>query len=95
MAWTTPRTWVAGELITESVLNTHIKDNLTFLKTSIDDNGKIVALSSAYLQDLSGTNLTGVAKLASNNSFTAGTHDFSAGSGTRVLLPVGTDKWAT
>src|SRR5262245_10519475 len=31
MAWTTPRTWVAGELATASMLNTHLRDNLNFL----------------------------------------------------------------
>ena len=29
MAWTTPRTWVAGEVITASLLNTHLRDNLS------------------------------------------------------------------
>jgi hypothetical protein len=28
MAWTTPRTWVTGELVTAALLNAHIKDNL-------------------------------------------------------------------
>lgn len=28
MAWTTPRTWVSGELVTASMLNTHIRDNM-------------------------------------------------------------------
>lgn len=28
MAWTTPRTWVAGEKPSASTLNTHIRDNL-------------------------------------------------------------------
>lgn len=27
MAWTTPRTWVTGELVTASIMNTHIRDN--------------------------------------------------------------------
>ena len=31
MAWTTPRTWVAGELVTASIMNTHVRDNLTAL----------------------------------------------------------------
>lgn len=34
MAWTTPRTWVAGELVTASMLNTHIRDNLNALAPS-------------------------------------------------------------
>lgn len=35
MAWTTPRTWVAGETVTASVLNTHVRDNLTALRSSL------------------------------------------------------------
>lgn len=31
MAFTTPRTWVTGELITASIMNTHIRDNLLYL----------------------------------------------------------------
>lgn len=28
MAWTAPRTWVAGEVVTAALLNTHLRDNL-------------------------------------------------------------------
>ena len=28
MAWTTPRTWVTSEVVTASLLNTHVRDNL-------------------------------------------------------------------
>lgn len=28
MAWTSPRTWVAGETVTAAILNTHVRDNL-------------------------------------------------------------------
>src|SRR4051812_49056204 len=31
MAWTPPRTWIAGEVVTESLLNTHLRDNLLAL----------------------------------------------------------------
>ena len=33
MAWTTPRTWVAGETVTAALLNTHLRDNLNALTT--------------------------------------------------------------
>lgn len=36
----------------------------------IDSTGKIPALSSTYIASLDGTNLTGIAKLASDNTFT-------------------------
>jgi hypothetical protein len=32
MAWTSPRTWVAGEVVTAALMNTHIRDNLTELR---------------------------------------------------------------
>ena len=32
MAWTTPRTWVASELVTATLLNAHLRDNLNALK---------------------------------------------------------------
>lgn len=33
MAWTTPRTWTTSELVTASILNTHVRDNL--LETAV------------------------------------------------------------
>ena len=32
MAWTAPRTWVAGEIVTAALMNTHIRDNERYLK---------------------------------------------------------------
>ena len=32
MAFTTPRTWVAGEIVTAALMNTHIRDNERYLK---------------------------------------------------------------
>lgn len=32
MAWTTPRTWVAEELVTATMMNTHVRDNLNALR---------------------------------------------------------------
>jgi hypothetical protein len=37
--WTTPRTWVRGEIATESLLNTHVRDNLLHLKESQNTSG--------------------------------------------------------
>jgi len=31
MAWTTPRTWVAGELVTATMLNAQVRDNENFI----------------------------------------------------------------
>lgn len=34
MAWTTPRTWTDGEVVTASIMNTHIRDNLLELRAA-------------------------------------------------------------
>lgn len=34
--WTAPRTWNVGEVVTESHLNTHLRDNLEYLKQRDD-----------------------------------------------------------
>ena len=34
MAWTTPRTWAAGEFVTETIMNAHIRDQLNYLNDS-------------------------------------------------------------
>lgn len=33
MAWTAPRTWVTGEIVTAAIMNTHVRDNLLHIKT--------------------------------------------------------------
>ena len=33
MAWTSPRTWVANEVVTAALMNTHVRDNLSALST--------------------------------------------------------------
>src|SRR3972149_10867450 len=48
MAWTPPRTWVAGELVTASMNNTHIRDNFNLLKPYHDDEGQVKALLKGF-----------------------------------------------
>lgn len=43
MAWTTPRTWVASELVTATLLNTHLRDNLNALKSPPADRAADLA----------------------------------------------------
>lgn len=33
MGWNAPRTWVADEIVSASTLNTHLRDNLSYLKS--------------------------------------------------------------
>lgn len=32
MGWTSPRDWVTDEIVTEAMMDTHVKDNLNYLK---------------------------------------------------------------
>lgn len=95
MAWTSPKTWVSGELVTDEDMNAQLRDNLLILKTSIDNNGKIVALSSTYFASLDGSALTGLLRTGVGNDITAGKQNFNGGATTRLVIPVGADKWAT
>ena len=62
-AWTTPRTWTTGELITAAIMNTHIRDNLNVLKAPPSDNYEVNEVSdytttSTSFIDVDGTNLS-------------------------------------
>ena len=48
MAWTAPRTWAAGEVVTAALLNTHVRDDL--LETApakVTTKGDLVAATGA------------------------------------------------
>jgi|SRR5215471_2277172 len=48
MVWTTPTPRTTGELITASIWNTDLKDNLVLLKTSIANDGTIDATGGIF-----------------------------------------------
>lgn len=68
MAWTTPRTWVAGEIVTAALMNVHVRDNLDDLNdrmdlavqevqeevTTLDGNGSIAFSTEATTIVLNG-----------------------------------------
>ena len=61
MAWTSPRTWVAAEVITAALFNTHIRDNLLALSghghsgVAGDGATALASLSTVDLADQSGS----------------------------------------
>jgi len=95
LAWVTPRTWSSGELVAATHMNEQVRDNQTVLKAALTDAGKIVALTADYIDDLDGSELVGVAKTSISTDYTDGTHNFNGGTGTRLVVPTGTNKWAT
>ena len=52
MAWTIPTARTTGELITASIWNTDLKDNLLLLKTSIADDGRVNGEIRAYRENV-------------------------------------------
>ncbi len=41
MAWTSPRTWTTGELVTAAIMNTHVRDNLNALFSPPSDSSTL------------------------------------------------------
>lgn len=89
MAWTAPRTWVNGEIETDTIFNAHVRDNLKYLKgqagTVVIEDAITVAGSMAATGALSGTTgtFTGIVT-ATVGGNTQGI--FSALSGNSTLL---------
>ena len=65
MAWTTPRSWSAGELVTASIMNTHIRDNENELR-----GGGIAIASQAALDFLYASSASQLARLAKGGAGT-------------------------
>jgi hypothetical protein len=54
MAWTTPRTWVSGELVTAAIMNSAVRDDLNILKTPINNSGELEFTDATELTIASG-----------------------------------------
>lgn len=61
--YTTPRTWTAAELVTASIMNTHVRDNLDYLKARpvarfADLDGTVASTTSTSFVDLTGASVS-------------------------------------
>ena len=61
--YTTPRTWTAAELVTASIMNTHVRDNLDYLKARpvarfADLDGTIASTTSTSFVDITGASVS-------------------------------------
>jgi len=70
-AFTTPRTWVTGEVVTAALLNTHIRDNQNFL---IGAKGADIASTAAVTLGTDGNyfDITGTTTITSLSTLGAG-----------------------
>ena|SRR3990167_483290 len=51
MAWTAPRTWVTGEVVTAAIMNAHVRDNLIELGPRVIKSADESVTSSTTLQN--------------------------------------------
>ena len=61
MAWTSPKTWASGDVLTASDMNTYVRDNSLYLLTSRIQSYRRTSgnytISSSSFADVDGTNL--------------------------------------
>ena len=76
MAWTSPKTWAVNELVTAADMNTYISDNLSYLKTRMDDDPSEYTLNES--SDYTTTSLTFVDVDATNLAITVETQRANA-----------------
>jgi hypothetical protein len=85
MAWTTPRTYTTGELITAAICNTHIRDNFNQTAPAlVTTKGDLVAATAANAPARVAVGSNG-ALLAANSSASAGVDWSDAHSGVFIL----------
>lgn len=90
MSWTAPRTWTLGELVTASMLNTHVRDNLIELRAGgLAISGQLAtripyAISATQLEMASTLTWDGTTLTASN--FSGGAYSGNSYTGKSVLF---------
>lgn len=94
MAWTPPITWADTTVYDYPDFNAQVRDNMLLLASVRDTaTGRFTGLTSSTLLSLDPSNVTNLAFPGAANAWTAGRNDFSAGSTTRLVVPVGSNKY--
>lgn len=94
-SWTAPRTWTTGELVTAVMMNTHVRDNLTVLRTgaiaiaSQAANEVIFASSTTQLSRSTSLTFDGTTLTTANISTGLGAVELAAGTYTPTLTNTG------
>lgn len=85
MAWTAPRTWVAGETLTAALMNTHVRDNLNWLE---NDSPRCGALRDTN-QSIPNSSLTTISYTGTDEFDVGAMHDPGGGNPSRLTVPSG------
>lgn len=70
MAWEAPRTWTTGELVTKTIMDQHVRDNLIFLK---DPTTKLFTLNQVSDYTTTSTSFANVDNTADTFNLTLDT----------------------
>ena len=65
-SWSLNRTWITGEIVTASLLNTYLRDNLDWLK-SPTDSGRVQITADFTTTSASYTDVTGITTTITTN----------------------------
>lgn len=98
-SWTTPRTWSTGELVTASIMNTHVRDNLNALKSpayflcEIDEGADYTIAATTTFTAIDGTDLTATVTCGGGNWLVgfSGVAFYSSGAATKSFFTVAVD----
>lgn len=88
MAWTTPRTWVAGETVTAAIMNTHVRDNLNWLDTRIGGRAATNATQAIAANTITTANNGGTAAWTASQD-SGGFVSATGGTTTPITIPTG------
>lgn len=103
MAWTSPKTWAVNDLVTAADMNTYISDNLSYLKSRMDDDpseytldeGSDYTTTSQAFVDVDATNLSITVETQRANANVLvhfdGLFELGSGSDQQILLDVDLD----
>lgn len=97
MAWSSPRTWVAAEVPTAAIFNTHVRDNLTYLfsgragSSVLRDNGSSYTTTSASFANIDVTNITQTVTINSGKALVYLTGTVAVGSTTTAAFDIAVD----
>ena len=95
MAWTAPRTWVTAEIVTASLLNVHVRDNLLVTAPGIATTaGRILVVggTNAIVERLADGALVNTSETTASTSYTnlsTSGPSVSATTGTRAIIWLG------
>jgi hypothetical protein len=97
VAWTTPRTWVAGETVTAALLNTHVRDNMNAIDPTVVGTGparigaRATTAATQAIATTTVTTLTGGTSAWTASEDSGGFVSGTVGTTTPITIPAGKD----